>query len=44
LLLGFGGAFRRSEIVGLQVRDIQIGDAGLIVTSRRSKTELHLAD
>jgi hypothetical protein len=25
--------------VGLQVRDIQIGDAGLIVTLRRSKTD-----
>jgi integrase len=39
LLLGFAGAFRRSEIVGLQVRDIQISDAGLIITLRRSKTD-----
>src|SRR6476469_11237 len=39
LLIGFAGAFRRSEIVGLQMRDIQIGDAGLIVTLRRSKTD-----
>src|SRR3954447_18447344 len=39
LLMGFAGAFRRSELVGLQVRDIQIGDAGLIVTLRRSKTD-----
>jgi integrase len=39
LLIGFAGAFRRSELVGLQVRDIQIGDAGLIVTLRRSKTD-----
>src|SRR6476619_1052549 len=39
LLSGFAGAFRRSELVGLQVRDIQIGDAGLIVTLRRSKTD-----
>jgi len=39
LLLGFAGAFRRSEIIGLQVRDIQIGDAGLIVTLRRSKAD-----
>jgi integrase len=39
LLLGFAGAFRRSEIVGLQVREIQIGDAGLIITLRRSKTD-----
>jgi site-specific recombinase XerD len=39
LLLGFAGAFRRSELVGLHLRDIQIGDAGLIVTLRRSKTD-----
>jgi site-specific recombinase XerD len=39
LLLGFAGAFRRSELVGLYVRDIQIGEAGLIVTLRRSKTD-----
>jgi integrase len=39
LLIGFAGAFRRSEIVGLQVRDVQISDAGLIVTLRRSKTD-----
>jgi integrase len=39
LLIGFAGAFRRSELVSLQVRDIQIGDAGLIVTLRRSKTD-----
>jgi hypothetical protein len=39
LLIGFAGAFRRSEIVGLQVRDVQIGDAGLIVTLWRSKTD-----
>jgi integrase len=39
LLIGFAGAFRRSEIVGLQVRDIQSSDAGLIITLRRSKTD-----
>ena len=39
LLVGFAGAFRRSEIVGLQVRDVQSSDAGLIVTLRRSKTD-----
>jgi site-specific recombinase XerD len=39
LLLGFAGAFRRSELVGLQIRDVQIGDTGLIVTLRRSKTD-----
>ena len=39
LLTGFAGVFRRSEILGLQVGDIQIGGAGLIVTLRRSKTD-----
>ena len=39
LLIGFAGAFRRSEIVGLQVRDVQSSDAGLIITLRRSKTD-----
>jgi integrase len=39
LLLGFAGAFRRSELVGLHLRDIQIGDVGMIVTLRRSKTD-----
>ena len=39
LLLGFAGAFRRSEIVGLHLRDVQISDFGLIVTLRRSKTD-----
>src|SRR5262245_27911389 len=39
LLVGFAGAFRRSEIVDLQVRDVQISDAGLIITLRRSKTD-----
>ena len=39
LLLGFAGAFRRSELVGLQFRDVQISDAGLIITLRRSKTD-----
>ena len=39
LLLGFAGAFRRSDIVGLQIRDVQISDAGLIIILRRSKTD-----
>ncbi|HEU5101601.1 MAG TPA: site-specific integrase [Roseiflexaceae bacterium] len=38
-MLGFAGAFRCSELVGLQVRDIQIGDAGLIVTLHPSKID-----
>jgi len=39
LLLGFGGAFRRSELVALDVADIEETDDGLRVTIRRSKTD-----
>jgi site-specific recombinase XerD len=39
LLLGFAGAFRRSELVGLDVGDLEAGRAGLVVTLRRSKTD-----
>jgi len=38
-LLGFAGAFRRSELVALDVSDLQETEAGLIVTVRRSKTD-----
>jgi site-specific recombinase XerD len=39
LLLGFAGAFRRSELVGLDVRDLDFCPEGLRVTLRRSKTD-----
>ncbi len=39
LLLGFGGAFRRSELVALDVADLEETEAGLRVTIRRSKTD-----
>ena len=39
LLLGFAGAFRRSELVGLNVADLEFVDQGLIVHLRRSKTD-----
>lgn len=39
LLLGFAGALRRSELVGLRVEDLQIQRAGLILALRRSKTD-----
>jgi len=39
LLLGFAGAFRRSELVGLDVQDVQAGHDGLTVTIRKSKTD-----
>jgi site-specific recombinase XerD len=39
LLLGFAGAFRRSELVALDIADVQIGREGATVTLRRSKTD-----
>lgn len=39
LTLGFFGAFRRSELVALDVEDVTIDDAGLIVRLRRSKSD-----
>ena len=38
LVIGFAGAFRRSELVQLTIADIQMVEQGLIVTLRRSKT------
>jgi integrase len=39
LLVGFTGAFRRSELVGLNAEDLEETSDGLIVTIRRSKTD-----
>lgn len=39
LLIGFAGAFRRSELVSLTVADIEHAKQGLIVHLRRSKTD-----
>jgi len=39
LLIGFAGAFRRSELVSLDVDDAQFTQDGLVVTLRRSKTD-----
>jgi integrase len=39
LLLGFAGALRRSELVGLDVADITEGTDGLTVRLRRSKAD-----
>jgi site-specific recombinase XerD len=41
ILLGFAGAFRRSELVGLVVNDCAFGKDGLTVTLRRSKMDQH---
>jgi site-specific recombinase XerD len=39
LLLGFAGAFRRSELVALDVADIEENETGLLVAIRGSKTD-----
>jgi len=39
ILLGFAGAFRRSEVVGLDAADLDFGKDGLTVHLRRSKTD-----
>ncbi|MFM2043681.1 MAG: hypothetical protein RLY86_2257 [Pseudomonadota bacterium] len=39
LLLGFAGAFRRSELAGLDVGDLAFSAAGLTVTLRRAKED-----
>lgn len=39
LLIGFAAALRRSELVALEVADLQIGRDGLVLRLRRSKTD-----
>jgi len=39
LLVGFAGAFRRSELVALDVEDLAEREEGLVATIRRSKTD-----
>ena len=39
LLVGFAGAFRRSELVALNVEDLEWSDEGALITIRRSKTD-----
>jgi integrase len=39
ILLGFAGAFRRSELVGFDVEDCVLSKDGLTVTLRKSKTD-----
>jgi len=39
ILVGFAGAFRRSELVALDVSDIEETAEGMLVTLRRSKTD-----
>ena len=39
LLVGFAGAFRRSELVSLDVGDVVFMPAGMVITLRQSKTD-----
>jgi integrase len=39
MLVGFAGAFRRSELVGLNIEDLEFNEDGLVVHLRRSKTD-----
>jgi site-specific recombinase XerD len=39
LLVGFAGGFRRSELVALDVEDLEFKREGLVVTIRKSKTD-----
>jgi integrase len=39
LLVGFAGAFRRSELVALEVEDLEFTEDGMKVLIRRSKTD-----
>jgi integrase len=39
LLVGFAGAFRRSEVVSLDVADVTFSGDGLVIQLRRSKTD-----
>ncbi len=39
LLIGFAGGFRRSELVNLDVEDLEFKREGLIITIKRSKTD-----
>lgn len=39
LLIGFAGGFRRSELIAIDVDDIEFARQGAIITGRRSKTD-----
>ena len=43
LLVGFAGGFRRSELVSLNVGDIEFTEDGLVVRLRRSKNDQEAA-
>jgi site-specific recombinase XerD len=39
LLVGFAGAFRRSELVAIDVDDLDVSRAGVVIRQQRSKTD-----
>jgi site-specific recombinase XerD len=39
ILLGFSGAFRRSELTGLDIADVEFSDDGAVIRLRHSKTD-----
>lgn len=39
LLVGFAGAFRRSELVAIEWGDVEFREGGVVITVRRSKTD-----
>lgn len=39
ILIGFAGAFRRSELVGMNTEDVSYRDEGLVILLARSKTD-----
>jgi site-specific recombinase XerC len=39
LLIGFASAFRRAELVGLDIDDLEFNHGGLVVHLQRSKTD-----
>jgi site-specific recombinase XerC len=39
LLVGFAGAFRRSELVSLDIADLAFVPSAVVITLRRSKTD-----
>lgn len=39
ILLGFAGAMRRSELVGLDLPDVALAEEGLVLVIRKSKTD-----
>jgi integrase len=39
LLVGFAGAFRRSELAAMEYQQIEIGEHGAVVQISRSKTD-----